>query len=684
MDVALLGSRLLLAGVFAVAGLAKLADRRGTREGIEAFGVHRTLARPAAILLPISEIAVAVALLPAASAWVGSVGALGLLGAFAAGIALNLARGRRPECHCFGQVYSRPIGRETLIRNGLLAGAAGFVAVQGPAGIGPGALDWAATLSATALLAVVAGLVLAAAIALQGWLLANILRQHGRLLLRVEQLEKRVSGAAPQAGTEDGEVAKEAPPGLPVGSPAPAFRLSGVFDETLTLDALRAPGKPLVLVFSDPGCGPCNALLPEIGRWQREHMTTVMIVPISRGTAEANRAKNAEHGVVHVLLQDDSEVADAYQVRGTPSAVLVNADGTVGSPLAEGADEIRALVARAAATPDDVAEGSNAEARTLPVVPAPAAAVSGNGSGNGQNSHVHDHDRDHDHAQPEVARVGDPAPSVRLPDLRGRTVNLAGMRGSRTVVLFWSTTCGFCDQILDDLKAWEADPPDGAPKLLVVSGGTRDANKAQGFRSPVVLDQGFSVGTAFGAQGTPTAVLVDAEGRIASELAVGGPAVLGLLGIRQQGAEQPSAATPTAQIGAAAPPVRLPDLAGKTVDLAEYRGRRTALLFWNPGCGFCQRMAEDLREWEAKRGEGVPELVVVSQGSVEANEAFGLRSPVLLDEGFRVASSFGANGTPMAVLIDRDARVASEVAGGADAVFRLLETAEAADASAKV
>jgi hypothetical protein len=69
--------------------------------------------------------------------------------------------------------------------------------------------------------------------------------------------------------------------------------------------------------------------------------------------------------------------------------------------------------------------------------------------------------------------------------------------------------------MLDDLKAWEADPPEGAPRLLVVSTGLVEANEALGLRSPVLLDQDFSVATTFGAHGTPMAVLVDAEGRIA-------------------------------------------------------------------------------------------------------------------------------------------------------------------------
>jgi len=59
-------------------------------------------------------------------------------------------------------------------------------------------------------------------------------------------------------------------------------------------------------------------------------------------------------------------------------------------------------------------------------------------------------------------------------------------------------------------------------------------NKAMGLRSTVVLDKGgINVGSKFGAGGTPMAVLVDAEGKIASELAAGAPAVLALAGQEQ-------------------------------------------------------------------------------------------------------------------------------------------------------
>lgn len=60
-----------------------------------------------------------------------------------------------------------------------------------------------------------------------------------------------------------------------------------------------------------------------------------------------------------------------------------------------------------------------------------------------------------------------------------------------------------------------------------------EANREMGLRSAVVIDQGFNAGRTFGASGTPSAVLVDADGKIAANTAVGAPAVLALAGAGQ-------------------------------------------------------------------------------------------------------------------------------------------------------
>ena len=89
----LLALRLVLAGVFAVAGGAKLADLEGPRHAVGHVGVPEQLARPLGLLLPLLELAVAVALIPSDSASYGALGAAVLLLSFVAGISVALARG---------------------------------------------------------------------------------------------------------------------------------------------------------------------------------------------------------------------------------------------------------------------------------------------------------------------------------------------------------------------------------------------------------------------------------------------------------------------------------------------------------------------------------------------------------------------------------------------------------------
>jgi hypothetical protein len=83
-------------------------------------------------------------------------------------------------------------------------------------------------------------------------------------------------------------------------------------------------------------------------------------------------------------------------------------------------------------------------------------------------------------------------------------------------------------------------------------------------------------------------------------------------------------------------------------------------------------MLADLKAWEERRPEGAPKLVVVSSESVADNQALELRSPVVLDHTVMgVGGHFGATGTPMAVLVDEDGKIASELAAGASAVLAL-------------
>src|SRR4051812_4446753 len=92
------------------------------------------------------------------------------------------------------------------------------------------------------------------AILLGGWLGWQLLRQNGRLLLRLEELEKRLNELEFGEGKE--------PTGLPLSSQAPAFELPDLAGDRKSLAEYR--GKPVLLIFFNPACGFCRELLPKL------------------------------------------------------------------------------------------------------------------------------------------------------------------------------------------------------------------------------------------------------------------------------------------------------------------------------------------------------------------------------------------------------------------------------------
>lgn len=134
--------------------------------------------------------------------------------------------------------------------------------------------------------------------------------------------------------------------GLKAGTPAPEFRLPRLDGRgELSLSELR--GRQVLLVFSSPSCGPCNALAPELEKFHRNH-PEVELVMISRAELKANRAKVKEHGLTFpVVLQQQWEVSRRYAMFATPIAYLIDEAGVIVQDVAVGVDAILDLMSRA-------------------------------------------------------------------------------------------------------------------------------------------------------------------------------------------------------------------------------------------------------------------------------------------------------------------------------------------------
>ena len=232
-------ARMGLSALFAVAAIGKLSSLERTRESLAGFGLPGGVLVPASIALIMAELAVAVLLVPPATAVAAAVAAAALMLVFSVAIARAIARGQRPDCNCFGQVHSRPVGWGTVARNALIGAVAVVVAAAGPGTSIGRALSGVEPLAAVAvgvLVLVLIGLI---------WFSLELLRQNGRLLQRIEALEQ--AGGAPALGVKR--------PPLPVGSPAPPFALVDLDGNRHSLAELLEPGRLLALAFLDPDCG---------------------------------------------------------------------------------------------------------------------------------------------------------------------------------------------------------------------------------------------------------------------------------------------------------------------------------------------------------------------------------------------------------------------------------------------
>jgi thiol-disulfide isomerase/thioredoxin len=263
--------------------------------------------------------------------------------------------------------------------------------------------------------------------------------------------------------------------GLAPGTVAPLATAVRVDGQPFKRDSTRR----LLVLFTTPGCGPCGELLPEVAQWQRDHRDRLEIVVAVGAPAEEADAEARRHGLGEAIADEGAALADAFGAHATPSAILIEVDDTIGSWVAAGPEPIRQLVSTA--------------------------------------------------VRPPPVTVGEPLPAVEVPTLEGDLFSFADLRGRTSALLFWNPGCGFCRQMHPQLRLWEAGVNGAGPALVIVSSGDREATAAERFASPVLLDAEQRLAGALGAHGTPMAVLVGPDGRVASPVAAGATGVMELL-----------------------------------------------------------------------------------------------------------------------------------------------------------
>ena len=99
----------------------------------------------------------------------------------------------------------------------------------------------------------------------------------------------------------------------------------------------------MLLVFSDPNCGPCDELAPRLQELHLQRPDLEVLV-ISRRDAEAKAAKAASLGLSFpIVMQQQWEISKEYGMFATPIGYQVDEQGILASDVAVGVEPILAL-----------------------------------------------------------------------------------------------------------------------------------------------------------------------------------------------------------------------------------------------------------------------------------------------------------------------------------------------------
>lgn len=481
--------RIILAAIFALAGIGKMLDLEGSKKAVRDFGVPEMLAKPFSVGLPAVEIVVAILLLFTQSAWFGAIAGFLLLAIFIGGMAFQMAKGKTPDCHCFGAIHSEPVSPKGVIRNAIFAMLTLVLIVSGRDNQGLSILDSTNNFTEQNSMQMILGLATVALLAAIVYFLKQISEQQLQIIRRIEILEFTATDGTKMVEREEIAAPENI---LLIGAPAPDFKLPDLNGKTISLEHLLMKAKPILLFFVGPSCSPCGALIPEIEAWQTELENKLNFVFVSSGEA-ADNAQKFGGKTFQILLQKNREVSELFGAKWTPSALLISADGSVASRAVAGDAAIRKLIDKFK---------SESEKNEIVLI--------GEGD-SGKN-------------------LGADLPEFSLADASGKMVNSQDLRGKKTLVTFWSLSCGFCTQMLEDLRQWDKTKGQDAPDLLLLSSGDPEANREMNLQLTIVLDDERKVAGKLGMNGTPSAVLINENGKIVSEAAVGAEQIWTLLG----------------------------------------------------------------------------------------------------------------------------------------------------------
>ena len=120
----------------------------------------------------------------------------------------------------------------------------------------------------------------------------------------------------------------------------------------------------------------------------------------------------------------------------------------------------------------------------------------------------------------QSARIGNPAPNFKLPNLEGKTVSLSDLRGKPVMLNFWATWCPPCRAEMPHIQQVYEEWSDNGLVVLAINLGESSSKvkefvQSYGLSFPVLLDTKRDIAEKYNIRGLiPTTFFIDKNGII--------------------------------------------------------------------------------------------------------------------------------------------------------------------------
>jgi peroxiredoxin len=124
---------------------------------------------------------------------------------------------------------------------------------------------------------------------------------------------------------------------------------------------------------------------------------------------------------------------------------------------------------------------------------------------------------------------------------------------------------------------------------------------------------------------------------------------------------------PPGEVAGMAPAFTLTDLAGKSVSLADFRGKVVVLDFWATWCPPCKREIPDFIDLQKEYGSQGVQIVGIALDEPDKVKAFaaqnGMNYPVLIGSNEVAMKYGGIEGIPTTFIIDKSGKIVNKFEG---------------------